>query len=51
MEDLTDRLVDLLHRGELDIVLLALPYDCGPVEAFILFEDLCVPKTLSVLMT
>ena len=39
VEDLTDRLVDLLHRGELDIVLLALPYDCGPVEAFILFED------------
>jgi len=39
MEDLTDRLIDLLHRGELDIVLLALPYDCGPVEVFTLFED------------
>jgi LysR family transcriptional regulator, hydrogen peroxide-inducible genes activator len=38
-EDLTDRLVDLLHRGELDIVLLALPHDCGPVEVFTLFED------------
>ena len=39
VEDLTDRLVNLLHRGELDIVLLALPYDCGPVEVFVLFED------------
>jgi LysR family transcriptional regulator, hydrogen peroxide-inducible genes activator len=39
VEDLTDRLVDLLHRGELDVVLLALPYDCGPVEVFVLFQD------------
>jgi len=39
VEDLTDRLVDLLHRGQLDVVLLALPYDSGPVEVFILFED------------
>lgn len=39
VEDLTDRLVDLLHRGELDVVLLALPYDCGPVEVFTLFQD------------
>ena len=39
VEDLTDRLVNLLHRGELDVVLLALPYDCGPAEIFILFED------------
>jgi LysR family hydrogen peroxide-inducible transcriptional activator len=39
VEDLTDRLIDLLHRGEIDVVLLALPYDCGPAEIFILFED------------
>jgi LysR family hydrogen peroxide-inducible transcriptional activator len=39
VEDLTDRLVDMLHRGELDVVLLALPYDCGPVEVSILFQD------------
>lgn len=39
VEDLTDRLIDSLHRGELDVVLLALPYDCGAVETVILFED------------
>jgi LysR family hydrogen peroxide-inducible transcriptional activator len=39
VEDLTDRLVNLLHRGELDVVLLAQPYDCGPAEVSILFED------------
>ncbi|MBV9564978.1 MAG: hydrogen peroxide-inducible genes activator [Bradyrhizobium sp.] len=39
VEDLTDRLVGSLHRGDLDVVLLAQPYDCGPVEVFILFED------------
>jgi LysR family hydrogen peroxide-inducible transcriptional activator len=42
VEDLTDRLIDLLHRGELDVALLALPYDCGRVEVMILFEDLFV---------
>jgi len=39
VEDLTDRLINSLHGGELDIVLLALPYDCGAVETVILFED------------
>src|SRR5215472_8159675 len=39
VEDLTERLTDLLHRGQLDVVLLALPYDCGAVETAILFED------------
>jgi LysR family hydrogen peroxide-inducible transcriptional activator len=39
VEDLTSRLIDLLHRGELDVVLLALPYDCGPAEIITLFED------------
>jgi LysR family hydrogen peroxide-inducible transcriptional activator len=36
VEDLTDRLIESLHRGELDVVLLALPYDCGAVEVVIL---------------
>ena len=39
VEDLTERLIDSLHRGQLDVVLLALPYDCGAVETMILFED------------
>jgi LysR family transcriptional regulator, hydrogen peroxide-inducible genes activator len=39
VEDLTDRLIDSLQRGQLDVVLLALPYDCGAVESVILFED------------
>ena len=39
VEDLTDRLIEALHRGQLDVVLLALPYDCGAVETLVLFED------------
>jgi LysR family hydrogen peroxide-inducible transcriptional activator len=39
VEDLTERLIDSLHRGQLDVVLLAFPYDCGAVETAILFED------------
>ena len=39
VEDLTARLIDLLHQGKLDVVLLALPYDCGAVETAILFDD------------
>jgi LysR family hydrogen peroxide-inducible transcriptional activator len=39
VEDITDRLVASLHRGELDVVLLALPHECGAVESVILFED------------
>jgi len=39
VEDLTDRLIDSLQRGQLDVVLLALPYDCGAVETMVLFED------------
>ena len=42
VEDLTDRLIESLHRGQLDVVLLALPYECGAVETVILFEDLFV---------
>ena len=39
VEDLTARLLEALHKGELDVVLLALPYDCGAVETAILFDD------------
>jgi LysR family hydrogen peroxide-inducible transcriptional activator len=39
VEDLTARLIEALHEGKLDVVLLALPYDCGAVETSILFED------------
>jgi LysR family transcriptional regulator, hydrogen peroxide-inducible genes activator len=39
VEDFTDRLIESLHRGQLDMVLLALPHDCGDVETQILFED------------
>ena len=39
VEDLTARLVEELHAGRLDIVLLALPYDCGNVEVRTLFQD------------
>src|SRR5262245_4299380 len=39
VEDLTERLIESLRRGQLDVVLLALPYDCGAVETVILFED------------
>ena len=39
VEDLTARLADELHAGRLDIVLLALPYDCGNVEVRVLFRD------------
>jgi len=48
VEDLTHRLIDLLHRGRLDVVLLALPYDCRAVETVILFDDpfvVGVPRT------
>ena len=36
VEDLTERLIESLHRGQLDVVLPALPYDCGAVETVIL---------------
>src|SRR5262245_23100118 len=38
-EDLTARLLDALHQGKLDVILLALPYECGAAESAILFED------------
>lgn len=39
VEDLTPRLLEQLHVGQLDAVLLALPYDCGNVESARLFDD------------
>src|ERR1700751_38491 len=39
VEDLTARLVEGLHAGKLDVVLLALPYDCGNVERRAQFQD------------
>ena len=39
VEDQTARLIDALHEGQLDVALLALPYDCGAVETSILFDD------------
>jgi len=39
IEDLTPRLLEQLHVGQLDMVLLALPYDCGNVESAPLFDD------------
>src|SRR5262245_1776275 len=48
VEDLTQRLIEALQRGQLDVVLLALPCDCGAVETRILFEDpfvVALPRT------
>jgi LysR family transcriptional regulator, hydrogen peroxide-inducible genes activator len=39
VEDLTERLIASLHRGEIDVVLLALPHECGAVETVVLFKD------------
>ena len=38
-EDLTARLVEDLHAGRLDLLLLALPCDAGDVETVVLFDD------------
>lgn len=39
VEDLTERLIEQLHMGKLDVVLLALPYEGGPIETAALFDD------------
>ena len=47
-EDLTERLIERLDAGEVDLVLLALPYETGNVETEILFEDpfrFCCPRS------
>src|SRR5687767_572334 len=38
-EETSQAACDSLHRGQLDCVLLALPYGCGEVEAAELFDD------------
>ncbi len=38
-EDLTDRLIERLQAGELDVVLMALPYELGTIESEVLFDD------------
>jgi LysR family hydrogen peroxide-inducible transcriptional activator len=38
-EDQTDPLLEQLHAGRLDALVLALPYDCGNVETAPLFKD------------
>jgi LysR family hydrogen peroxide-inducible transcriptional activator len=38
-EETSQQACDALHRGQLDCVLLALPYACGDVEKAELFED------------
>ena len=38
-EDLSDHLIDSLQHGELDVLLLALPYPADKVETMDLFED------------
>lgn len=38
-EDLSDHLVDALHRGELDVLLLALPFPAEQTETTVLFQD------------
>jgi LysR family hydrogen peroxide-inducible transcriptional activator len=46
-EEQTAPLVAQLHDGHLDVLLIALPYDCGNVESTMLFNDrfsLALPK-------
>lgn len=38
-EETSQAACDSLHRGQVDCVLLALPYGCGDIEAAELFED------------
>lgn len=38
-EDLTDRLVAGLHAGRLDVLIVALPCDCGDAETLTLWRD------------
>ncbi|MBV9840305.1 MAG: LysR family transcriptional regulator [Sphingomonadaceae bacterium] len=38
-EEITPAACDSLHRGQLDCILLALPYNCGEVDSAELFDD------------
>ena len=49
-EETSQAACDSLHRGQVDCVLLALPYGCGEVETAELFEDrlyVAVPPSLA----
>lgn len=46
-EDLSPNLIDYLNRGELDVLLFALPYELGNLVSETLFEDellICMPE-------
>jgi LysR family hydrogen peroxide-inducible transcriptional activator len=48
VEDITARLVESLEAGRLDVVLLALPCDCGAAETMVVHRDpfqLALPRT------
>ncbi|WP_156678778.1 hydrogen peroxide-inducible genes activator [Sphingomonas profundi] len=50
-EETTGLACDALHRGHIDCVLLALPYQCGDVEVATLFDDrlwVAFPKSETV---
>ena len=38
-EETSQAACDALHRGQLDCVLLAMPFNCGDVDTAILFDD------------
>ena len=38
-EETSQAACEALHRGQLDCVLLALPYSCGDIDAALLFDD------------
>src|SRR5215204_4993538 len=38
-EETSQAACDALHRGQLDCILLAMPYGCGDVDKTILFDD------------
>jgi LysR family hydrogen peroxide-inducible transcriptional activator len=38
-EETSQAACDALHRGQLDCVLLAMPYACGDIDSVILFDD------------
>lgn len=50
-EDLSPNLIDMLGKGELDVLLFALPYDTGNHETLHLYDDelvLCLPQEHSL---
>jgi LysR family hydrogen peroxide-inducible transcriptional activator len=46
-EDLSPKLIEMLHNGQLDVLLFALPYETGKLQTLDLFKDelvLCLPN-------